>query len=269
MARAGSYKVQIRKGFSDRNAGRSANNKMQLEQLDEHARMSLFNTFVSLYNDAFHTIASAAVSAGGMVSDFWTRVLNEAYGKPASYSKSRSFDEDKMLKIVGNTLLQDEYDDVLSFIEYLAGLFKEKDRYLGTLRPCETFNAVFEREYMGYRFVNGHIVPITDGTEIHEIEEAVDSPIERADEHLRKAIRLLSDREAPDYGASMEESLRAVQAICSEMGVRTASPGEALKKLEERIDRTDVPFEEARFLLVASSAYINYLKVLQSRGDEV
>ena len=41
----------------------------------------------------------------------------------------------------------------------------------------ESFNTLFEREYVGYRFVAGRIVPITDENEAKEIEQACHTPL--------------------------------------------------------------------------------------------
>ena len=63
----------------------------------------------------------------------------------------------------------------------------------------EWFNELFQSEYVGYRFISGEIVPITDEIEVKEIEQACCTPFDGARKHLKKALNFLSDREHPDY----------------------------------------------------------------------
>ena len=109
--------------------------------------------------------------------------------------------------------------------------------------------------------------------------------------HLNKALALYSDRVNPDYNNSVKESISAVEAMCCIIIGNSGKPtlGNALKKLEEKgvhihpsqkiafeklygyasneagirhgnIDFVNVPAEDAKFMLIACSAFINYLK---------
>ena len=153
------------------------------------------------------------------------------------------------------------------------------------------FNQLFEKEYVGYRFVAGEITPITNSLEIQEIEQACQIPFEGAHVQLQKALGFLSDREHPDYKNSIKESISAVESVCetivgSENG---ATLGKAVKHLEEHglkihsslregisklygyacdqggvrhgegeVEST-VTFEEAKLMMVTCSAIVNYL----------
>lgn len=153
-------------------------------------------------------------------------------------------------------------------------------------------NGYFEREYIGYRFVGELITPISDTNEIESIEEARICKYQPVREHLSKANAFLADREKPDYENSIKESISAVEAICEIItGIRgkEASLGKMLKKIEENgvmihsglksafnilygytsdangirhagdIGGASSTFEEAKFMLVSCSAFINYL----------
>ena len=281
------FKVQIRKGFSDRNGIKPVNTRLQLGGLDKRTRISLLNAINWLYDEAFHKISSVAVASGGTSTEFWVQVLRDVYGKPVSYSSSKGNNEVKMLKVVGNTVLHDDYDDVLTLIEYMAAQFAEKDRYLGSLHPYELFNAVFEKEYAGYRFLDGNIVQITDDNEIREIGEAADTGFAAVDAHMQNAIGLLSNRSVPDYENSARESMAAAEAMCGRALGADLPLADALRMLKtmpgiqpvfvsamEALDGfvplltadADVSFEEARFLLVTCAGFINYLKGIMSHG---
>ena len=75
-------------------------------------------------------------------------------------------------------------------------------------------NIYFKQEYVGYRFVDKIIVPISDQNEITEIEEVLECRYAIERNHISKANILLADRENPDYENSIKESISAVEAIC-------------------------------------------------------
>ena len=102
---------------------------------------------------------------------------------------------------------------------------------------------------------------------------------------------LYADRDNPDYENSIKESISAVEAMCciiTGMSGASATLGAALKKLEENgvvihaamresfntlygytsdasgirhggIDFTNAPAEDAKYMLVSCSAFVNYL----------
>lgn len=148
-------------------------------------------------------------------------------------------------------------------------------------------NKVFEEEMSAYRFIDDCIAPIVDEVEIQEIEDVFNSQYDSVKGHLSKALEHLSDRENPDYQNSIKESITAVESIaqiitdtkkdlgsciklmnidiqkqfikslsglytwtCQEDGMRHAhNAGEELK----------TGFDEAKFMLVSSASFINYL----------
>ena len=163
----------------------------------------------------------------------------------------------------------------------------------------EYFNGVFKHEYIGYRFVNNIIVPISDDIEIEAISDALNIPFASAREHIFKANMLLSDRKKPDYENSIKESISAVEAICQEILKTTgqeATLGNMLKRFESddikihpamekafkslygytsdangirhagNIGGPSSTFEEAKFMLVSCCAFINYLICISAKS---
>ena len=132
-------------------------------------------------------------------------------------------------------------------------------------------------------------MPITDENEIDSIEDAMDTQYESINNHLSKAVSLLSDRQNPDYENSIKESISAVEAMCVSILGKDATLGASLKQLEKdgviihpslksafeklygytsdakgirhagNIGGASSTFEEAKFMLVSCSAFINYL----------
>jgi len=152
----------------------------------------------------------------------------------------------------------------------------------------ETCNAILESELSAYRFVSGQIAQITSEEEISEIEEALEIPLKSVNVHLEKALNLMSDKKSPDYRNSIKEAISAVEAICRLITKNDkATLGQALKEVETKLglhqalkkgfsnlygytssadgirhallEETRLSFEDAKFMLVSCSAFINYL----------
>jgi hypothetical protein len=159
-------------------------------------------------------------------------------------------------------------------------------------------NYILERELSGYRFIGGKISPITGEGEIAEIEEALQKTksLEPVITHLKSALDLFSDRESPDYRNSIKESISAVEAICRLIAGSKATLGKALGRIQREgkidlhqslrdafdklygytsdaegirhslLDEPNLQFEDAKFMLVSCSAFINYLKMKTSKA---
>lgn len=153
------------------------------------------------------------------------------------------------------------------------------------------FNTILEQEKSGYRVIGGVVSPIIGETEMECVEEASNTKFHSVNTHLQKALQFYSDRENPDYENSIKESISAVESMCciiTEMSGAQATLGNALNRLEENglvlhgalktafekiygytsdangirhggIDFTNAPAEDAKYMLVSCSAFINYL----------
>src|SRR5206468_3589043 len=96
-------------------------------------------------------------------------------------------------------------------------------------------NQILEKEFSAYRFVGDKITPITSKEEISEINNAINSPLQSVNEHLNRALALLSDRENPDSRNSIKESISAVEAICQKItGKESATLGDALNVIRDK-----------------------------------
>ena len=171
-------------------------------------------------------------------------------------------------------------------IEYLRKYFSEiADKFINSL------NSEFERLHFAYRIINDEIAEIDSKEEIEAIEEALNNSSSTIKTHLSRALELYAQRPKGDYRNSIKESISAVEVYCREKtGENTL--GKALNKLEQNglvipavlkqaFDKlyayTNQPdsgirhalmddsgaytpkAEEALFMLVSCSAFINYL----------
>ena len=161
---------------------------------------------------------------------------------------------------------------------------------------CE-INEIFEEEKMGYRIIDDQIVDITNESEIEEIEEAIDSNFNTVNDHIQKSLELYSDRKNPDYKNSIKESITAVESMCCIICGENVELGKALGRLENNgiyihgamkngfqslygytsdesgirhggIEDKEVTEEDAKFMLITCSAFVNYLKVKFNKMKE-
>lgn len=187
----------------------------------------------------------------------------------------------------GNCILK------FAIIDFLLHEIENLRRTTGKEIPSfsQELNEGFERVRYGYRIINNHVTPITSPKEIEEIEKAIRCVPDNVKEHFNRAIQHLSNKQNPDYRNSVKESISAVEAFC-ERYTKESTLTSALVKIDKRKvltknlvdafknlynytseketgarhgwaidDNKSVPtYYEARFMLVACSAFINYIK---------
>ncbi len=293
-------KVSKRGGFSDRNGIKVENTIIQLKDFDKRTRVQLQNMLSQLYREVYH---GELFYTKACIQDFFRYILGTVYSEPVDVRID--YDDDEIWNMINTTIMEDDYDDVLTLIEAIIQYW---DNYIkDSLADCgysyfevpfkgipifKIVNMFLEREYIGYRFVDGIITPICDEYEIEAINQALDTKYQPVYEHLSKANRMMADRNNPDYENSIKESISAVEALCEILtGIKgkEATLGKMLKKLEDSgveihaglktafttlygytsdangirhagdIGGPASTFEEAKYMLVSCSAFINYL----------
>jgi hypothetical protein len=177
------------------------------------------------------------------------------------------------------------WNKVYDFIEFYIKESNMPSVYVNEL------NSVLESENSAYRIVGNNIVEITNSEELSEISEACHTGQKAIDHHMKKAIELFSNRETKDYANVVKEAISAVEAAVNIVnGTEGKTLGDALKELNNKhtihpalsdafqkiygytSDKhtgtrhaifdgaTCIPdFADAKFMLVACSAFVNYL----------
>ena len=152
-------------------------------------------------------------------------------------------------------------------------------------------NNILIEEKSGYRMVEGKFVKITNESELDSINKTIHSDFDSVNTHMKKALSLYSNRKNPDYENSIKESISTVEAMCciiTGMKGSNATLGAAIKKLEDNgvvihgamksafsqlygytsdqdgirhggIDFKNAPEEDALYMLISCSAFVNYL----------
>lgn len=154
----------------------------------------------------------------------------------------------------------------------------------------QAINKVLEREASAYRLLEGRVVPISNPTEVATIEEAVHSALPGASTHITSALHFLAIKPKPDYRNAIKESISAVESACKVLsGKTTGGLDDALTVVNQKSplhgalkaafrslygytsdekgirhalgddSTTPAGYPEAKFMLVACSAFVNYL----------
>lgn len=294
--------IKVRGGFSEKIGLSTCTIKMQTNEFDDRTRTLIGNHLYDVLSVVFSYASTIGISRylnpsrqsplQAMSSDFCkdvlSEVLNVSVHLPSNKFYNWEVNYDRFAEIISSA----PYNEVLDFLWYVCHWIATHTTSTSFVHEIYNgFNQLFEKEYVGYRFVAGEITPITNSLEIQEIEQACQIPFEGAHVQLQKALGFLSNREHPDYKNSIKESISAVESVCetivgSENG---ATLGKAVKHLEEHglkihsslregisklygyacdqggvrhgegeVEST-VTFEEAKLMMVTCSAIVNYL----------
>lgn len=293
--------IHVRGAFSESMGISGCTMQMQLEEFDDRTRMIISNRLRRLlefffeksgkFNQQIQYKDSYGRNTGG--HDFCVYIVSNIFCERINLDEGYSYNWRAIFDKIHNVLTNAPYNEVLDLVwvacEWLSSNYEFHSRDMGEF-IYQVMNELFEKEYVGYRFVNGKIVQITDGNEIKEIETACNNPFEGSRVHIQNAVNFLADREKKDYKNSIKESICAVEAVCR---IITEEPKaelpKAIKKLKdkglhlhnalelgfiklyaytsdeggirhsENLFASNVTFEEAKYMLVSCSAFVNYL----------
>lgn len=276
--------------FSQRHGHSPVKNVIQTDSMDDGLRNSLWNVLQSVIWDSHESQTSYSYTSHSnlfkLLRSYWRDYFKAPVDQMPQYIQ-------EAIKSIRGYFFECKWHEVYDFVEFSSHL-------LGKSRPkfIALCNEVLEREVSGYRLVDDKIVPITSIVELNAIEDGLASTAENpgASTHLRRALELLSDRHNPDYRNSIKESISAVESVVQAiLGDSSASLGSALKAISEKapmhpalnkslsslygytsdsggirhalLDEPNLDFIDAQFMLVACSAFVNYLtgKSTQSR----
>lgn len=280
--------------FSQRYGHKPIKDVVQLDKMDAELHNSLWNAFDIYY--VGRAVEGSATYPTSQRTKFETLIVAlglDYFKRPIDTISENMYTNYLALK---NYFFSCKWYEAYDFIEFAANHYKDESQNKKFMEYC---NSILEREISGYRFIGGRISPVTAKEEIGEIEEALTSTksLSHVVAQLGRALDLMSDKKSPDYGNSIKESIGAVEAICRLIvGSDKATLGQALKvikrkdkigihpALEKAFDaiygyagdeggirhalrgEVAVYFEEAKFMLVACAAFINYLKLKSSRA---
>ncbi|MBA7711329.1 hypothetical protein ES703_120288 [subsurface metagenome] len=274
--------------FSQREGFKPIKNVIQLRSMDQELHNSLWNAFYIHYLEDLTTqYIKDERDAYALLFSMWLHYFKQ----PIDQMPARSDDARDFIRKYFFSCNWFEVYDLMEFtVNNFPGVSVNK-------QFIEYSNLIMERELSGYRFIGETIAPVTSKEEVAEIEEALKytGSLKTVSIHMKESLRLFSDRKSPDYRNSIKESISAVEAICGLItGKKKPTLGDALKVITEKIEmhtalqqafiklygytsdaegirhslmaEPNLNSEDAKFMLVSCSAFINYLKVKASKA---
>lgn len=277
--------------FSERIGAVKANRNIQIDSINDELRNSLWNLFLDLYE---HYDEKYWKKVAEYTAKFFRKV-------PADELPRRDHECRYWLKEYFNSLSWYQVYDFLEFIVrnhvamtrenlgYSVGYTDHKVNKDKLIRWC---NFILEMELSGYRFISGILSPISDKTEVAEIEAAINSAEKEglcgASEHIKTAIDLLGKKPKPDFRNAIKEAISAVESVSKQIaGSNSKGLKGALSELCKHteihdalklgflklygyssnedgirhaiLDQPNVGFAEAKYMIVSCSAFVNFL----------
>lgn len=286
--------IHVRGGFSEAHGMGSCVMQPQYTEFDQKTRVTLYN---SLYQLLFRSFKEINIFRDSYRDEtdyedlFFQHLIMDVYSERVSINRMFPYRLNKQDDRIYDILIKAPYNEVLDFIQYVIRWLSNMAKRIDNKNMFfELMNHVFEDEYVGYRFVDGRIAPITDENEIKSIEDACNNKFEGPRAHIKKAVGFIADRERKDYKNCIKESISAVESVCSIIAEqKKSSLGDALINLKKKnikipsqlesafsklynytnsekgirhaegLFESDVTFEEAKFMLVSCSAFVNYM----------
>jgi hypothetical protein len=184
------------------------------------------------------------------------------------------------------------WHDVYNLLEFIANNQQAVEPGVRRDTLIESLNSVLSAEMSGYRFVNDCLAPITNQHEIASIEATRRTGQSRellgVQTHIETAVALLSKKPEPDFRNSIKESISAVESIAKAItGEESGGLERPLAILDKKVgfhggfkagllamygyasdedgvrhamlEEPNVGFDEAKFMLVACSAFVNFI----------
>jgi len=281
--------------FSQKIGKTSVRDSIQIESIDNKLENRLWNTIQINFFDVIGVSSKNKIykdsDLGRILQDIWQNF----FGNRADEIPKDAFQEISaysFMAYIKDWFFKSEWFEKYDFLEFLAKIEFEILKYYD-IEFIELCNNSLKKEMSAYRLLDGHIVQITSEEEIIELEDALLNSYkwEPVNTHLKTAIEYFSNRENPDYRNSVKESISAVESLCKIIiGNNNTTLAPALKIIEEKhkvhgalrsaftalygytsdaggirhsllTDDIEVSMEDAKFMLVSCSAFINYLKV--------
>ncbi|MGF6723029.1 hypothetical protein P3T43_002381 [Paraburkholderia sp. GAS41] len=264
--------------FSERMGINPLPEALKPDAMPDELRSSLWNVFDSWRKRQPEDQVLRAIWA-----EFWKRPVDtipvtRGYGSPHYGDAWRT---------VRDHFFRTEWHGVYDLLDFLIATL-----YQGA-QLGRAVDRVLAGELAAYRVVNNQIVPVTSEQEVQALQEALSDKgkFGPVSEHLATALAHLSSRHNPDYRNSIKESISAVESMAKIVsGKDKAELGEALIALEKvgklhgalrrgytalygytsdangirhaLMDEQNLTADEAKYFLIACTAFVNYLKTL-------
>jgi hypothetical protein len=220
--------------FSERIGKNKVKTMIQIDEIDEDLKNSLWNAITFYYWDIVKE--SFIKSNNDDVRTFLIRIWIHYFKKRVD-EMPKYFPE--LNREIKDFFFNSPWYEIYDFIEFLPQNYNDSSYNESYNNSFINFcNKILKDELSGYRFLNNIITPITNEEELLSVNDVLKNTdnLQTVNLHITRAIELFSERKNPDYRNSIKESISAVEAYCA---IVTNDPkatlGQALKKLEDKI----------------------------------
>ncbi len=268
--------------FSERMGYKKPSTVIQSDSMDDSLRTALWNVIFAVFFRSFLKSQNYSHDSefGRTFLLLWIRFyelkIDEAPGQPW-----------QCVQFIKQSFFDSQWYEVYDFIEFLitahSNKYGEVDNFI------KIINGVLEGELSGFRVISKKIAPIISKPEVMSIDSALQIN-ETVSYHINESLKLLSNKTKPDFRNSIKEAISSVEAIAREItGNPKAVLGAALTEIEKAgklkihgalkkgfsslygwtssdqgirhslVDAPSLDQEDAVYMLVACSAFVNYL----------
>jgi len=265
--------------FSKRQGYVKVRDFIQFEELDDSTKNILWSAIYEFFWKESDNNSILKDIRDTFVFIFWINILK----KPTDTIPKYNFEQLKVIRDVFFKFKWHTIFDIIEIIFFLLNKTPSIEEY--KLKFQHILNEIFEKEKVGYRIINNIVVPITNNIELETIDSALEKTVDPVKEHLNQALKLLSDRQNPDYRNSIKECILAIEAIVKvKLQNDKGTLGQLIKRLElhpaledalsklygytsdaggirhAKLNIENPDFNDAKFFLVITSAFINYIQ---------
>jgi hypothetical protein len=267
--------------FSQRKGLKPIRTIIQLESADVPLRNQLWNGIVFAYwdkADKYSVIKDDAV--GVLLKQLWVHYYELRIDDILQHPY-------EIIEKVKKDFLNGSWYEMYDLLQFMPNRYREEPVNTAFIKYS---NQVLTKYLSGYRFTGKLLVDITSEEEIKSIETALEDTdgYKAVQSHFKRALELYSDRSNPDYRNSIKESISAVESYCCIITNKPkATLGQALAEIEKShevhpalkasfsslygwtsdadgirhkmLEQSNVKQEDAKFMLVACTAFVNYL----------
>ncbi|RZK47921.1 MAG: hypothetical protein EOO99_11950 [Pedobacter sp.] len=279
--------------FSQRIGKTPEKKEIQFEKMDLELRTRLWNVISTQFIDLLEDNDRYSNTAFKL---FCKNAYHDFFKYPIDkISPHRSIMTERFRKF----FFDFQWFEVYDFMEFILST-DEEEFEIELENLIVGCNQVLEQEFSAYRIVKFQVAQITNELEINQVEEAIKLTREYtsytgANIHLSRALELLSDKRNPDFRNSIKESISAIESVSKVIsGNQKDSLGGALDKIKGKLnihaslergfkqlygytsdsdgirhalmDSSNCSFEDALYMLVSSSSFINYLIAKSEKG---
>ena len=277
--------IHVKGGFSERKGIKHFSDIVQTKDLNERTRNKLYTAL----KEIFDLINKNPNKYGDYFVEY---VYEELFAlTKRDIPNYYGYEYSKIFEIIYGIFQKENYIEVFTFIEGIINAYTYIDNISYSRFNCRKYyiqlvSAIFKTENVNYRIIDGKVTDIVNEEQIKCLEKTLNNPYNVVSEHYAKAIEQLYS--VKDFDNSIKESISSVEAMCQIITKNNkATLGDTLKLLKDNIhpamksafeklygytsDANGIrhsnglgegnsTFEEAKYMLISCSAFVNYLK---------